>query len=526
MQSNITKQSNSNNQNNSKMRTILSAMLMLFVQIAFSQSLTEAEYDRLSDLFAKDIPVQSKITNTYKSISLKSTKAYSHSNIMELPEISSIVGSVDKVIVIVNSSIYSQLSDKIKRYGYDINYIYGCEVIMEQVTDADYGDIKSLILSEATDLDGVILIGDIPAGWFEVPNDFGKYGYAEWPCDLYYMDTDGTWTDSDSDGIFDSHTGNVQPEIFVGRISTANMGTLVSEKTGLENYLDKNHQFWIGQLTVNKKHGLSYTDEDWADIGYFKTDIQHVYGSSNYDSISYIGYSSFGKTDYLNRLSNNRYEFIQLACHSPAGAVDCHSMSGGRIYANEIFSNGTEAIGYNLYCCSGCRWIPYSSENGFLGGAYIYNSNNSGLVVVGSTKTGSMLDFDQFYDPLGDGDCFGEALVEWWIDACGTSHETTEIYWHYGMSIIGDPMVNFYHCMNDRCDSQITLSTFDNSNSSPVRYFLAKDNITINPSSTYVIPSGKHVIFNAPNVDIIKNFECELGGTFEIINEGCESNCP
>ncbi len=227
----------------------------------------------------------------------------------------------------------------------------------------------------------------------------------------------------------------------------------------------------------------------------------------------------------MSRLSNDRYEFIQLACHS---SYQHHAMSGGSIYANEIFNNGSEAIGYNLFCCSGCRWTSVSSTStrGFLGGAYIYNSNNSGLVVVGSTKTGSMLDFDQFYEPLGDGDSFGEALVEWWIDACGTSHSSTEVYWHYGMSIIGDPMVNFYHCMNDRCDSQITLSTFDNSNSSPVRYFLAKDNITINPSSTYVIPSGKHVIFNAPNVDIIKNFECELGGTFEIVNEGCESNCP
>ena len=280
------------------MRTILTAILIITAHIAFSQPFTEAEYDRLSDLFANDIPVQSKVTNTYKSAQLKSTKAYSHSNILELPEISSIIGSIDKILIVVNSSIYSQVSDKIKRYGYDINYIYGCKIIMEQVTDADYTGIKNLILSEITDLDGVVFIGDIPAGWYEVANDHNKYGYAEWPCDLYYMDTDGIWGDSDSDGIFDSHTGNVQPEIFVGRISTANMGTIVSEKSGLENYLDKNHKFWIGQLTVNKKFGLSYTDKDWANTGYFKTDIQNIYGSSNYDSISYIGFPSFGKTDY------------------------------------------------------------------------------------------------------------------------------------------------------------------------------------------------------------------------------------
>jgi hypothetical protein len=499
--------------------------LFVYIIYSYSQQLTEQEYNVLSDLFATDVQLMDTTIDTYVNTKLKSGLSYSHSTIYKLPKNTSIVGRIDKILIIVNSSIYSQVENKIKRYGYDVNYVYGCEVVMEQVSGSDHKDIKNLILSESTGLDGVVLIGNIPAGWYEVANDFDKYGHKEWPCDLYYMDINGTWGDSDSDGIFDSHTGNVQPEIFVGRISTANMGTLLSEKTGLEDYLDKNHKFWIGQLPVNKKYGLSYIDSDWDDIGYFKTDMQHIYGHTNYDAILYKDFTSFGKTDFLNRLNTNRYEFIQLACHS---SYAHHAMSGGSIYANEIFNNGTEAIGYNLFCCSACRWTSVSptSIRGFLGGAYIYNNNNSGLVVVGSTKTGSMLYFNQFYDPLGDGDSFGGALVEWWINACGTSHSNTEIYWHYGLSIIGDPMVNFYHCMNERCNSQIILNSFDNSNLSPIRYFLAKDNITIDTDSNYLIPTGKHVILNAPIVDIIQNFECDLGGTFEIINEGCKSNCP
>ena len=227
----------------------------------------------------------------------------------------------------------------------------------------------------------------------------------------------------------------------------------------------------------------------------------------------------------MSRISNNRYEFIQLACHSN---FNNHSFSNGHIYADEIFNNGTEAIGYNLFCCSALRWtaVSSSSTTGFLGGAYIYNNSTSGLVVVGSTKTGSMLHFHKFYQSLGAGKTFGEALIDWWIDECGTSHSNYHIYWHYGLSIIGDPMVNLFHCMNDRCENHITLNDFDNSNSSPIRYFLAKDNITINSNINYVIPSGKYVLFNALNVDILKNFECELGGSYEIINEGCKSNCP
>jgi len=169
-------------------------VLFLFINVLFchSQQLTEQEYDELSDLFATDVELMSGLNDEYENIKLKSGLSYTHSTVYELPENTATVGSIDKILIIVNSSIYSQVEDKIKRYGYDLNYIYGCEVIMEQVSGSDHGDIKDLILSEATDLDEVVLIGDIPAGWYEVANDFGKYGHAEWPCDLYYMDTDGT----------------------------------------------------------------------------------------------------------------------------------------------------------------------------------------------------------------------------------------------------------------------------------------------------------------------------------------------
>ena len=58
------------------MRTILSILLMIFAQMAFSQALTEAEYNRLSDLFVNDIPIKAKTTNTFKSLQLKSAAAY------------------------------------------------------------------------------------------------------------------------------------------------------------------------------------------------------------------------------------------------------------------------------------------------------------------------------------------------------------------------------------------------------------------------------------------------------------------
>ena len=514
------------------MKTKISQIVISFILgasscfVSFGQTITEQDYAKLSRLFAEDVRLMGDTRESYaiyKSMRLRTP--FSHSRVLTLKDFS-INASVDKVLVIVNSSIYSQLSDKINRYSYDIHYVYGGEVIMETVTGGDHTDIKNLILTNQTNLNGVVLIGDIPAAWFEISNDHDEYGYASWPCDLYYMDVNGTWSDINNNGIYDSHSGYVQPEIFVGRISTANMGTLLSEKAGLERYLDKNHKFWIGHTDVNKKFGLSYTDKDWVnDYNNFKTSIRELYGTTKYDSVSF-GNPLFGKTDYLSRLRNDRYEFIQLACHASWQFL---GMTGGGIYSNEIFNNGTEAIGYNLFCCGACNWTdaaPNSSQ-GFLAGSHIYNAKNSSLVVVGSTKTGSMLVFSSFYVPLGQGKTIGESLKLWWTTAIYSSFPQTAtnfyISWYYGMSIIGDPMVNFYHCMNNRCVSQVTLNSFDNLNSTSYRYIITKDKITAN---NYVIPQNKHVMLYSNEVILNAGFECPLGATLEISNEGCKSNCP
>jgi hypothetical protein len=431
------------------MKKIPTLLIMVLCFFAFTnkttgQSLTKDDYSKLARLFAVDVQLKGDSRENYANYqSTRSQAPFSHSKVLTLNE-KKANKEVSKILVIVTSEMYAQLPDKIARYANDINDAYGCQVIMESVTGGNHIDIKNLILSHQTNLDGAVLIGDIAVSWYEVEDDFEEYGYAVWPCDLYYMDLDGEWLDYNGNGIFDMHTGDLQPEIFVGRISTANMGKLWSEVAGLEHYLDKNHKFWIGSTPVNQKFGLTYTDHDWVMWNDFKTDINYLYGSSNYDKIAWGEDPCFGKSDYLNRLKDDRYEFIQLSCHA---SHEYLQMSGGGFYSNEIFNVANEAIGYNLFCCSACNWTEVSpnSTRGFLGGVHAYNPNNSALVAVGSTKTGSMLNFYQFYIPLGEGKSIGESLKLWWINAYGTVHDFDVICWHYGMSIIGDPMVNFLY---------------------------------------------------------------------------------
>lgn len=465
----------------------------------------ELDYESLSALFEEDVRIldESDTTSKLPTLSFVQTGPFIHSQVLALDLNPDSISGIIKILIIVESSIYEQMGSKINRYANDIATVYGCAVFVESVSGGSHKDIKTLILSYKNNLNGTVFIGDIPAAYFEIEDDHYKYGYRKWPCDLYYMDLNGTWTDSDGNDIYDIHTGDILPEIFVGRISAKNMGNLTLEIDGLNMYFDKNHNFWKGNTTINHKAGLSYVDKDWASLSSHRTDIQYLYGGSNYES-KFYGNESFGKGEYLSCLRNDKYEFVHLSCHASPTYL---AMSGNFIWANEIYNNGTNAIGYNLFCCSACNWTA-SSINGYLAGAHIYNHNEKSLVVVGSTKTGSMLDFKYFYTPLGQGKTIGEALKAWWSTTAQKS-EHMRISWFYGMTVIGDPMINFWY---DSAVNEITLNGFNAMNTD----IMAKRLITVN---NYNIPAKTHVIFKAPEVTLNLPFTCNRDGTFEIVNE-------
>lgn len=480
--------------------------------VAKTRSITEVEcdYDALANLFEEDVRMLDETTKNH-SVNLSSNTPFTHSLVRTFSSNQKRSIVIDHYLIFVNEDLYDTLEDKIFRYASDIAQSFeNYDILIIKVNGGNHTDIKDLILTHRTNLRGVTFIGEIPAAFFEIANDHNKYNYRSWPCDLYYMDLDGIWGDIDGNGIFDTHTGNIKPEIFVGRISAKNMGKNVSEIDCLNNYFDKNHDFWSGTTIINNKLGLSYTDKDWVNSSGFKTDIQYLYGGANYVAKSF-GDSGFGKAEYLGILRDQSYEFIQLSCHASPTYL---SMSGGGISSNEIFTNGTDAIGYNLFCCSACNWtaIPESASYCYLAGAHIYNPNKKSLVVVGSTKTGSMLKFKNFYTPLAQKKSIGEALKIWW-NALPNEAENYRISWYYGLTIIGDPMINFFHKASG--PDQITLNGFDAENTSPLRNIVASSTIIAN---NYIIPPNKQVTFNAPNVILNSGFTCSQGATFVINN--------
>ena len=134
-------------------------------------------------------------------------------------------------------------------------------------------------------------------------------------------------------------------------------------------------------------------------------------------------------------MKNVKYEFIQLSCHSNSAAH--YFTREGLLYSNQVKNVPPQGLGFNLFCCSSLRF----TDSNFLGGAYIFNPGRKALVTVGSSKTGSMLEFRYFYQSLGKSNPIGVALKEWFEKIA--PYDIYDLFWHYGMTIVGDPLITF-----------------------------------------------------------------------------------
>jgi len=338
------------------------------------------------------------------------------------------------VIIFIEVDLISYLTDELTLYNETLKFL-GYDSVIYQVSGVTPEDLKDIIITYwegGYNVTGTVLIGNLPVEWFHHENDFDGHP-SEFPCDLFLMDLDGNWTDTDMDGMYDSHTdglGDTAPEIYVGRIDASNIPG--GEITILKKYFAKVYDFWF-DTTNNTKYGLTYTDQDWAGYPDFRYDIEYAY--EDYEA---IWYPDVDRDDYVNRRIPGIYEFIQLSCHSSSQG---HVFTlGGWAHNNDIRLAPPRALFYNLFCCSSLRFTDYNC----LGYAYILDTNTPSLSVIGSTKTGSMLDFRYFYEPIGNGSSFGTAFRKWFEYEYPYSDDPggyNNISWFYGMTILGDPTI-------------------------------------------------------------------------------------
>jgi hypothetical protein len=412
--------------------------------------------------------------------------------------------------VIVQPELYSGIALKLDQLVSDWES-EGADVIVYSMQFESPEALRDTLASIGG-LGGALLIGDLPVPWFQFESPDGT-SYQEYPCDLFYMDLDGTWQDNlkrqngtyinGSDGIYDAHFGvypysTERPEIVIGRITpTPQMGNAVNV---INYYLTKVHEYRhnINDMR-NPFTALSYADDDWHDWG---RDVGNDFMRPVFQEVDNIyDINQTTGTGYKNRLSK-LYHLLHVYVHSSSGGHSFTINNGTSwewVRNTDILPEGANANFYILFACGNSR---YTSDYN-CGGVYTLLTTK-GINSIGTTHSGGMLAYDTFYPALGRGLSYGEAYFYTLQQVGYLGFNSTATGWYYGMTFNGDPFVVPQH--------NIPLSA-DETTDIPADYSISAYPNPFNPNTTisFSIPENGKVSVTIYNV---------LGaGVAELLNE-------
>lgn len=333
------------------------------------------------------------------------------------------------MLVLVDKAVYPQVAAGLDQYVLDVGRD-GYWATIHVVEGGRPSDVRQYIRTRRPRPVGVLAVGAIAAPWYEIETD-------QFPCDLYYMDLNGSWVDSDADGLYNAHLGHVNPEIWFGRLWTPTAGG--NDHQLLNDYFARNHAFRLGRLG-HSHSALAYVDDDWS--AFADCAIDSMFPPAD---IKVVNDPLATDADLYKAEINTQRSWAQLCAHS---WVQGHALKVGSTneYINMPYfrdTNPPNAHFYNLFCCGPGKFtIP-----DYLGGWYVFDKKgggkNPGLVAVASAKSGSMLFFEDFYGPLGKGKVIGDAYVDWW-KLRGPTHDDFERHWFYGLVLLGDPTLSWW----------------------------------------------------------------------------------
>ena len=317
----------------------------------------------------------------------------------------------EKVVLLVEEEINSDISASLTTFQADLE-AEGYIVEIWLISGGTAVDIRNDLKAEYAlgDLVGAICIGDIPTGWMD--SSFGEY-----PVDVFLMDMNGTWSDPDSDGLYES-ASNEAPEIWVGRL-TPNYMTYGGAAEMLNDYFAKNHAYRTGTLALPDR-ALAYEEAfvgltNYLDLLYPTVVTKNDPSATNAD-------------DFKAELMNG-YEWVHLISHSSPWGSSFHDGAppeGAGTFNNfEVLPLDPHAFFYVLNCCSNGRWTEVDN----LANSYIW-ADSYGLAALAQSKVDYTNDFQEYYQSLASGNCLGAAYRTWLA---------ANMYYEHAAVLLGDP---------------------------------------------------------------------------------------
>ena len=155
------------------------------------------------------------------------------------------VSSQGLIKVIVEQNLYNNLTSQVTEYLNDLA-IAGFTTSLSTGTWENPADVRALLQAEQENgLVGGVLIGEVPLAKFNLTGDLGDLENHDFNTVLYYMDIDGTWG-GEQNGVFTSHFGNYQADIWIGVIRAENLAAKGNSVTLIGNYLSRVHSYRNG----------------------------------------------------------------------------------------------------------------------------------------------------------------------------------------------------------------------------------------------------------------------------------------
>ncbi len=189
-----------------------------------------------------------------------------------------------KLLLLVDNTFSTSLSAELNTLYADLRADGWAVVRTNLARTASIATVKSTIVSQynadPSNVKTVFIVGHLAVPYSGNINPDGHSEHlGAWPCDGYYGDVNGTWTDASvnssgasrvenrnipGDGKFDQSTFPSTVELQVGRLDMYDMPAFSANETELtRTYLNKLHQFKLRYWTPTAR-GLVFDNLQWV----------------------------------------------------------------------------------------------------------------------------------------------------------------------------------------------------------------------------------------------------------------------